>query len=585
MDLSKYEKIFLQESGKYFRELDQLLMEVEKDPGGLELWEEIHGKVHSIKGMAAALGYPSVSDLSHRIEAWCKAFQQGGAFPGKEAVQCLFDGLDALKGLVAAKGVVEDWGTHERLRTVSELFSSPPETLKVSEQARDPGSGPVSSGNGLPVSGRGLSTAAMDQVRVKYGIIEELLGLSQEILSLERLLPSISRKRLPPTTRSWVVHYSSMLKVFYHKLISLRLVSVGDFAALFSRLIRDQAKKHGKAVKFDIAGEEIQADIALLERLREPLMHLIRNSVAHGIETAEERLLAGKNPTGGLFMEAARHRDRLFITFGDDGRGIDRARIVSHLCEVRGLDRRAVEAMPERDLLAAICEPDYSTSTEVSDISGRGIGMNVVARTVKSLGGGLTIESKPGAGTRFTIQLPVTLSILSAVTFRLGGYTVSVPTAFVDGIGKRNPGSQDGGAGSSGTLSAMLNVDRGEGPLYRVKIREAGSGDGTPGESRVLVLEADSIVGNESVVVVPAGEFLSRAGFYSGVGVMEDGSLSVILDVDALFRKARSSNGGAKLPAAISPGGAGEVRRESASTEVADPEGTQRSHVQGETGG
>jgi two-component system, chemotaxis family, sensor kinase CheA len=193
MDLSKYEKIFAQESDKYFREMDELLITVEKNPANRDLWGEIHGKIHSVKGMAAALGYSAISGLSHSMETWCKRFQQGET-PTARAIQSLFDGLDVLRRLAAAKGVIEDGGPFEKFRSVSASLSSPPEVADI-----------VSNRVGPPAAGQSAFLAPIDQISVKYELIEELIGLSQEILSLEKNLQSEFKKQLPPIAGNWVV--------------------------------------------------------------------------------------------------------------------------------------------------------------------------------------------------------------------------------------------------------------------------------------------------------------------------------------------------------------------------------------------
>jgi two-component system, chemotaxis family, sensor kinase CheA len=530
VDLSKYETIFTRESRKYFCELDTLLAAAEGNPEDRDIWREIQGKVHSIKGMATALGYRTAGDLSCGIENWCREFQQRR--PGPEAVQRLQDGLDVLKGITAAKNAVDKSGLAERFRDVLALFSAPPETTDTTREE-----------DSLPPQSANASVDSINQVRVDYGLIEELVGLSQEILSLEKMLPSNSRKQLPAPARNWVSHYASLLKVLYFKLMNLRLVSVGDFACMFSRLIRDQAIEYGKAVTFEVLGEDIQADIALLDRLREPMVHLIRNAVAHGIEPAEKRVLAGKDPRGLLFLEAVRRRDTLLITLGDDGRGIDRVAVIDYLRRVRGLEPAQIEAMPDRELLSTICCSGYSTVSKPTAIAGQGIGMDVVVRSVESLGGSLFIQSDPGKGARFTIELPVTLSFLYAVTFKLGDFTLSIPTSSVDSVEKLKSQPSCEPPCSYLDLRAVLGVEAVSGPSYLLKFRGGGAA-ASNGDFIPVVIDTDSIV-NKTLVMIPAGELLSKAGVFSGVGVGEDGTVSVILDVEALNRRSGFPSSGA----------------------------------------
>lgn len=524
METSKYEQIFAWESDKYFTELDELLETVETDPGDGNLWGAIHGKIHSIKGMATALGYRTVGELAQRIEAWCRKFQQWELVPAPRIIEELFWGLDMLKAIAAAKGAFGDGDTERRYRAVMELFSSPPEASAGS-------SGPVPPSASVPAAQAG----SLDHVRVRYELIDELLGLSQEILALERIFPPVAGKGLPVSVRSWVDRYSSVLKILHFKLLHLSLVSVGDFAEMFSKVIRDQAREHGRMVKFQLEGEDVRADISLLERLREPLIHLIRNAVAHGIEPVDERVAAGKDPAGRLFIKASRNRDWLLITFGDDGRGIDRYAIKENLLR-SGLDRETIDGMSEQRMLATICSPDYSSAGTVSDISGRGVGMSVVSRAVEFLGGTLTIASEPFQGTSFTMRLPVALTIIHAVTFTLDRFTLSIPTACVDSMERCDPGSP--GLGSYCDLGAVLGLGAAERKAWMIKIRNEQTGEPRSCLSLQLLVAADAVFENKSIVFMPAGEFLAKIGLYSGVGVMEDGTLSIILDVNALISQA-----------------------------------------------
>ncbi len=533
MDTTKYEKIFVQESDKYLKDLDALLLEAEKDLGNCELWSEIHGKVHSIKGMAKALGFDRITRLAHSMEAWCQQFQKGrSSTPG--AVQLILEGVDLLRVLVANKGDIGPPQNQKWYDTLSSKFEKDPEEAASASPPEDEAyySSP-------------LVPERIDQVLINYPLIDELLGFSQEILYLEKTLPPLSNESAG--LRNWIDHYSSMLKGLYFRLTQLRLMSVGDFAQLFVKTMRNLAREENKQVRGEVIGGEVQADIALLERLREPIIHLLRNSIVHGIESPEERVRAGKKAEGKITFEASRERDSLFLTIGDDGRGLNRSTIVKYLKEKRALTDEQIAAMSEDALLNTIVNSDFSSTHETSDLAGRGIGMSVVAQAMEYLGGSMTIRSEPSKGTQFILRLPLSLSVIYALSFKIADYTLSIPTLYVESVGRRGSiGPRDSRPFCD--LRVLLGVEDKEAEVtHIIKLRgpEEVKGIAASGPNRQLPREevADNghielavgrVIGNRPLMVLPLGDLLARAGIFSGVGVMESGELSILLDLENL---------------------------------------------------
>ncbi len=324
-------------------------------------------------------------------------------------------------------------------------------------------------------------------------------------------------------------------------------MSVGDFADLFLKAIRDLARQYNKQVRFEVQGGMVQADIALLERLREPFVHLFRNAIAHGIESPDERIKAGKEAEGKIALEARSERDSLLITIGDDGRGIKRSAIVEYLKDNRSMTEEQIARMPQEEFFNTILSPDFSSAPETTDMAGRGIGMNVVAQAIEYLGGCMTIRSQPSKGTEFTLKLPISLSVIYAVTFRIGKYTLSVPTSNVESIDRANSLFPDEGSHFY-DLRGLLGADNsGRESFYAVRLRYPAQGRGHTrppchsrcsgaamgNDGRIMVI-VDSIIGNRSLMVMPIGELLARAKIFAGVGIMENGDISILLDVENL---------------------------------------------------
>lgn len=503
--------------------MDRLLIRVEKDLANRDLWAEIHGKIHSIKGMARALSLNRISDLSHDMENWCKTFQQGTMTATPNAVQLLVDGADLLRFLVEKKGEmgsVEDQRWHD---TLASKFRKSPAELTSDVHPEKPASTSTLS-----------STERIDYVRVKYSLIEELLGLSQEILFLEKKLPPLPQEHVESGLKNWIDGYTSMLKGLHFRLAQLRLVSVGDFADIFVKTIRNLAKENNKEVRFEVIGGDLEADITLLERLREPFIHIFRNSITHGIEPPDERKKAGKNAEGKIVLNASRKRDNLFIKISDDGRGINRSAIIRYLNDKRSMTEKQIEQLPPEQFFDTIYSPDFSSATGTTAMAGRGIGMNVVAQAIEHLGGTITIHSEASRGTELGIILPVSLAILYTVIFKIGEYTLSIPTSTVLSIDRTEQISPED-KGSFYDLRRLWGIkENGRRSFHILRIRPPDEKDSPHGKDGGLELLVDDIIGNKPIMVMPVGELLAKAGLFAGVGIMENGDISILLDIGNL---------------------------------------------------
>ncbi len=519
MELEKYQKIFIQESSKYLEELDTVLIEVEKNLQDQQLWGDIHGKIHSVKGMARALSMADLATFCHAMESWCKLFQDGAKTADERVVQLFFDGTDLLKAFVAGKGNISEPEHLERLRLISKDLAKDPEELSDHPE---------------PELRQSVAPGKIDRIRVDYSLIESLLARSQEIMQLEKTLPPLTQDQISAGLGSWINHYISMLKGLYFQLAQLRLMPVQDFGELFGKTIRDLAKSYNRDVKLEIVGGQIEVDIGLMDRLREPFMHLLRNAVAHGIEPPEERAKAGKAREGQIVLKAERHGDQLILTVSDDGRGLDREAISTYLTEKMGMRHEDMEALSNEKLLSIICRPDFSSARETTQLAGRGIGMDVIARAIEYLGGTMKIHSEPSIGTRFVISLPLSLSIIYAVLFKLGRYTFAIPTSHVEAIEPINsePSQENEHLCD---LKGMLRMD-GEniGKGHVIRMRPSPQSVVSAEAPKGMAIAADAIIGNMPLMAIPLGEFLAKTGLFAGVGIMENGDISLILDLEKI---------------------------------------------------
>ncbi|MGB5987245.1 MAG: ATP-binding protein, partial [Desulfobacterales bacterium] len=319
----------------------------------------------------------------------------------------------------------------------------------------------------------------------------------------------------------------------------LRLMSIHQFADLFSRPLRDLARRYGKQVELQVAGGTIEADISLLERLREPLTHIFRNCLAHGIESAERRSQLGKPPAGKIILDARRQGAYLEMRIADDGQGIDRDAVVDFLKHRRGMGPAAIESLPSSAFYETILDPEFSTATQLSELAGRGIGMHAVLQAMTFLGGTLAIQSQPYQGTQYTLRLPLSLSAIDALIFRLGEYVLAIPGSRItkiDQIQYAQPSSFGPPPNvACHDLAKLFKLTPSRRKSYYLLYLQHSPAQ--PGEGKIpqTCIAVDQVIGSRSLMVLPPGKLLARAGIYSGVGILEDGTLAPIIDTDGWF--------------------------------------------------
>jgi two-component system chemotaxis sensor kinase CheA len=322
--------------------------------------------------------------------------------------------------------------------------------------------------------------------------------------------------------------------------MALRMVPIGGVFQKMSRLVRDVSGQLGKEITLVIDGEETELDRTVIEEIGDPLVHMIRNSADHGIEPAAERVAAGKPPAGTITLQAFHQGGFVVVRISDDGRGLDPARIRS-TAEARGIVSRSTPLEP-REVLELIFAPGFSTAAAVTDLSGRGVGMDVVRRNIEKLRGKIEIESTPGRGTTFTISIPLTLAIIEGLLVAVGDQRYVIPTLSV--VESFRPRADE------------VSVVHGRGELVTVRGRQVpllrlgphlgiSGAVADPTRGIVVVVESgsdsrcllvDDLVGRQEVVIKSLGEmFPPRAGF-AGAAILGDGRVGLILDTNALVR-------------------------------------------------
>jgi two-component system chemotaxis sensor kinase CheA len=395
---------------------------------------------------------------------------------------------------------------------------------------RDPGPEP-----------RGPDGEVRRTVRVRAEFLDDFLDAVGELLlatsrvrELGRVLPQAQRR----SHDEGVDRLHAIVKDLHGKVMSARMTPLAHLADRLPRAARDLARRTGKQVDVAIVGADIEIDRSLLEDLADPVLHVLRNAVDHGLEPAAERIAAGKPATGRVSFAARRERDRIVVEIADDGRGMDPARLREAAVARGALTREAAAALPDAEALLLSCLPGVSTAREVTEVSGRGVGMDAVKRTVESLGGRLEIESQVGRGTRLTLRMPLTVVVQPVLLVRVGDEVLALPVSKVHGAAEVEMEGLDrsGGAPQLGFAGSHVPVHELAALLGFGDARASGRRSivVADGEGGRVGLAVDQLLGQEEAVLKPLHRPLSLVAGLSAVTVLGTGRPVFVLDVARL---------------------------------------------------
>jgi two-component system chemotaxis sensor kinase CheA len=593
---------FVEEVGDHVRSFNRDLLALEGGQGDpASLLQSLFRTAHNLKGASRAVDVGLIESACHGLEEILVRARDGERPLDAAAFEILFATADA----------IEDAGT--RLKEKQSLAASPLAALTPRLNATVPGAGarhgPDSPPSAPPLDTLTAPPPAMlehregDTLRVSANKLDTVLSRSGELLlavrqterrlhewtTLEeagsalavdfRRLQTLLSPGAAPETRAVVQQVGAGLDKLRDGLErvvaeagaggrglvrtageldsgvrSLRMVPFAEAGEGLERMVRDMALSAGKEVEFRLVGQEVELDRAVAERLKDPLLHLVRNAVDHGIEAPPERAAAGKPPAGLITVSAALKGAQVEIAVSDDGRGLDRARIREE-ARARGLP----ESVEDRDLLALVFHPGLSTARTVTAVSGRGVGLDVVKSQVNALHGTVSLESVAGVGTTFSLTVPLTVTLIRALLVEAAGRTFALATTQVMSLRRLIPGEvrNVGGREMLAAIHGLLPLvslaealglpaprrDRGQGGF--VVLVEAGT-------SRVAFV-VDELFSEQDLVVTGLGRRLRRVPNVAGCALLEDGGIALILSAAELAESALQAPAGRLLVAAAAP--------------------------------
>jgi two-component system chemotaxis sensor kinase CheA len=539
-DRDKIVAAFLAESEEGLERTEQHLIAAETDPGNLELLDEMFRVAHTIKGNASALDFPELAGFAHVIEDLLEALRKQELSISREVISLLLHGVDALRSLVpaAAEGNDRLSPSHQELKKAIAGCAS---GMKIAKHDAAFTSDPVStesSPNAIP--GTAPLGARNRTLRVDTDKLDHMLNLTGEIaIAQGRLRRMIEDLRTDAGRRVLEVHreIESLQKNLQEQVMGVRLVPVGPLFQQFARSVRDISQSHNKLARLEIVGADVEVDTRVLEHLKDPLLHMIRNAVDHGIESPRVRHSLCKRPCGSLTLTALHKAGNILIQLSDDGAGFNRQRI---LAKAHALDLLPEgERITDQELFNLVFKAGFTTADTVTDLSGRGVGMDVVRRNIELLRGNIEIQSTEGKGTTITIRLPLTLAIIDGFSVIANNETYVIPLEMISEC-LELPADQ-----ISSEAVGVLSL-RGE-PLPYVRLREVfGKPDRLPERENVVVVHRDggyagivveTLLGQCQAIIKPLNRIFRDVPGVSGSTILDNGRVALILDVSTLLRE------------------------------------------------
>lgn len=644
-DMSAYRDVFLSESADYIQAITEGLLALESDPIDLEPVETIFRGAHSLKGMAAAMGYARTQELTHKMESLMDTVRSRRQVADPTLIDLMLRAIDVVRDVIAdessggatveiaemvtalaartegappsstspaparieqatasaeseegalykvritleegcvLKGVraymaikrlnhmgtvvetipgareIEDeqfdlsfdivLRTKATPEAIREAAMAVTEVESVGVEAVESASAPVVADSAArPAAGartRPVPKAAETQtVRISIGHLDEIVNLVGELVIVRSRLDRIALEADRADLYDALGILERVSVDLQQEVMQTRMVPVGNIFNRFPRMVRDLARDLGKDVTLEMGGLDIELDRTVLDEIGDPIVHLLRNSIDHGIEPPGERLAAGKPARGTVGLRAERERDQIRITVSDDGRGMDVERIWAKAVERGLVDKSSRDSYSDHDIFMFAFQPGFSTVEKATRVSGRGVGMDVVKGKIEYLGGTIQVSSEPGNGMSVTLVLPLTLAIIQALLVGNGERVFALPLNAVDEVlpldevrfstidGRPVVVLRDGTAVTLHRLCSLCGDTPAEGPSEMqheqlVLMRAAN-------EMRALAV--DQLIGRHEIVIKPLSPLFRGLRGFSGATVLGDGRVALILDPRTLF--------------------------------------------------
>ena len=555
---------FLTETHEGLSAVDEALLRLERAPDDAPTLAEIFRQVHTIKGTCGFLGLSRLEKVGHAAETMLGLYRDGTLTVTPEGITLIFTAVDAIRKIVVGleqNGQEPEGDDAAVIAALDAAARGEPLAVPAMQQPKaaspaeaPPVAAPVSAvqpsrpTESVAEAGPAESVAAQQTIRVSVEVLEDLMTLVSELVLTRNQLLQLARASSDSQLSVPLQRLSHITSELQEGVMKTRMQPIGNAWAKLPRLVRDLANELGKKIELDMRGADTELDRQVLELIKDPLTHMVRNSGDHGLENPAERRAAGKPDTGRILLNAYHQGGHIIIEIGDDGRGLPVEKIRAKALS-QGLATEAELAqINEHDVLRFIFRPGFSTAQQITSVSGRGVGMDVVKTNIERIGGTIELRSKEGRGSTFTIKIPLTLAIVSALIVQAGGERFAIPQIGVVElvrVGDEHEGSARIEMIKDApvlrlrdrllplvSLSALLQLREPTGAALTgyVVVMQVGA--------NVFGIVVDRVFDTEEIVVKPVAPILRHITMFSGNTILGDGSVIMILDPNGVARGA-----------------------------------------------
>ncbi|HET6422741.1 MAG TPA: chemotaxis protein CheA [Planctomycetaceae bacterium] len=536
--------LFVQEANEHLESAEPFLLQLESTPGDMQALDAVFRAFHSVKGTAGFMQLEAIGKVAHEAESLLDLAREGKVQLAGVVMDLVLQTLDHLKFMIdqlqsaPAMALKMAPGTQEliqRLKNAVNGSTVQPESAVPSQPSTAETAGREDAHPALGTA----SASTSDFLKVDRTRLDQLINLIGELVIADSMLQSALAHQTGEQGLRTASHVRKITRELQGLSLSLRMVPIQGLFQKMSRLVRDLSRKLNKPVDLETSGGETELDKSIIDQVADPLMHLLRNSLDHGIEPcAADRVRAGKSERATVKLQAYHQGGCIYIEIIDDGRGLNREKIVARALE-RGLIETA-EGMTPAQIDQLIFAPGFSTAEKVTDVSGRGVGMDVVRRNIEALRGSVDLHSEPGQGTRVVLRLPLTLAIIEGMVVRVGTERFIIPTLNIRE--QIRPREQDlATVGKGGQLLAVRGQNI---PYFHLsRLVKVNGAVADPCGGIIVVLDpngdqfgllVDDVLGQQQVVIKRLGENLEQLPGIAGGAVMPDGKVGLILDVRSI---------------------------------------------------
>jgi len=520
---------FIVETNEHLAILERDLVTLEQAPDDAHLVDDIFRNIHSIKGTCSFLGLKRLESLLHAAENALGKLRDQASPAAPAVTSTLFGACDRAKTIVAA--LAQDG--HEPEGGDADIVARLELTTRRSAMAEAPA-------RAMPQPAVAQPVASANTIRVNLDTIERLMAEVSELVLARNQLMQMLRGRTDPEATMALQRLSQVTSDLQESVMKTRMQPIGQAWTKLPRMIRDLARDLGKKIELKLEGSETELDREVLDLVKAPFTHLMRNAADHGIGTPAERRRAGKSETGVVTLSARQEGSAVVITLSDDGRGIDPERIRAAIRRGGFASDAELRAMSEHQLLQFIFHPGFTTAAQVTNVSGRGVGLDVVRSNVEKIGGTVEVASSLGRGTRFTIKIPLTLAIVPALLLDCGGQRFAIPQTAVAELVRTGPEHRiewihdapvmrlRGSLLPLVALSDVLRLDESRSDEDERLIAIIGYG------AQRFGIMVDGVDDAEEIVVKSLPPLLRGTRVFAGSTILGDGSVVLILDPGAL---------------------------------------------------